>query len=295
MMLSMTGFASKTIMVEHQNAHAQLTIIIKSLNSRFFETTCKLPFALTHLETEFIKLFKHHLRRGNITFTIQISNQNFFKGSVQADLAIAKSYAHACKKIQDALSMTGNLEIDDLVMLPNIFSLEEHLINESMQKTIINAVQDTLQQLIKTRIAEGKQLQEDIMKRLDILHQELEEIKNVSAQAMEHKKKDIAHKISALESTGELAESQRALYYLELDKADIHEETTRFKGHLDTLEKCIHAADEEKGRRLDFILQELGREINTIAAKSGDARLSALAINIKVELEKIREQVQNIV
>jgi uncharacterized protein (TIGR00255 family) len=117
-----------------------------------------------------------------------------------------------------------------------------------------------------------------------------------ASHVMQAKKEKITARLTTLDTSNqEMSDAQRNALYFELDKIDIHEEIVRFKSHLETFTKALHTKELEKGRRLDFILQEMAREINTITSKCSDAEISAHAINIKVELEKAREQVQNIV
>ncbi len=293
----MTGFASKTlILTDKEGAQSQLTLSLKSLNSRYFEATCKLPAALTTLETDLIKLLKNKLHRGYIVLLVQVNNPNLFKGSVQADIAIAKSYLESIKQIQKECSLEGSITIDDILSLPNIFAAEEKTIDETTKKIIFDAVHTVIDELIKARMAEGNALQKDLLARIEIMHKNILSIEKIFETVMKKKKEEVNQRLRELPlNSQDVADMQRATLYLELDKMDIHEEIVRFNNHLETFKKNIVSSEEEKGRRLDFILQELARETNTIAAKCGDAEISGHAINIKVEVEKAREQVQNIV
>ena len=297
MVISMTGFASKTLgLTSKDGSHTNLSIIIKSFNTRFFETNFKLPYALTHIETDLIKLFKEKLRRGYIQCIVQVSNPAVFKGPVEVDTAIVKSYLFACQKIQKECDIPGTLTIAELIRLPNIFSIEEQTIDKQTQQLFFEAIEQLLDKLLQARKLEGAALQKDLEERINIMEQEISKIETFAQKIMQERKKEITQRLAHLDKTSkELAETQRNTLYFELDKIDIHEEIVRFKNHLKTFKNHLMSTEQEKGRRLDFILQELNRETNTIAAKCGDSEISSLAINIKVELEKAREQVQNIV
>ena len=131
MILGMTGFATKTlVIVETDGTRTQVTLNLKTLNSRFLEVTCKIPYALSYLETEFVKLFKKNLYRGNVTFTIHLSNPNVFKGAVEPTLSTAQSYLDAIHSIQEKLNVPGQITITDIIQLPNIFSVEEKNIDD---------------------------------------------------------------------------------------------------------------------------------------------------------------------
>ena len=293
----MTGFASKTLVLSGKDgAQTQLTMSLKSLNSRYFEATCKLPYALNHLETDLIKLFKKKLHRGHIVFLVQISNPALFKSHVQADIGTTKSYLKAIATIQKECDVSGTVSINDIISLPYIFSSEEQTIDKETKTLILKAIDDLIEQLVKARMAEGAALEKDLLGRIKAMQHSIAEIEKEAEILMTKKKEDVTKRLAELsQHSQEVAEMQRAALYLELDKMDIHEEIVRFKNHLVTFKKNLESDEQEKGRKLDFILQELARETNTIAAKCGDSTISSYAINIKVEVEKAREQVQNIV
>lgn len=297
MVTSMTGFASTTRSItSKEGTQTTLSIMVKAVNTRFFETNFKLPYAFTHMETDLIKLFKQKLHRGYIQCIVQVSNPAIFKGPVEVDAGIVKSYISACQKIQKESNIPGTLTITELIMLPNIFSVEEKNVDEQIKQLFFDAINQVIDALIESRMVEGKALQKDLQERIALMQQEIDAIEIIAQKVMEKRKKEITEQLAHIDTTHQdIADSQRTMLYLELDKIDIHEEIVRFKNHVKTFKHNLNATELEKGRRLDFILQELNREINTIAAKCADSEISALAINIKVEVEKAREQVQNIV
>lgn len=296
MIYSMTGFATKTIEVPvFDNNRAHLSILLKSLNSRFFEVTCKLPHALQSLEVDLIKVLKDSLHRGKVTFTISMSNPLLFKGPVEPSFYMVQSYLDALTQIQKKYSIPGTISISELLNLPNIFIEEEGSLNQTMQQLIMQATRDLITEMRKTQHSEGVALQKDIEKRVTILQQEICHIKTLAAHIMEKHKVEVSLKLSALTTTPELLELTQHQLYSDLERMDIHEEVVRFESHIQQLAEFIHSDHKEKGRRIDFILQELMREVNTMSSKCSDTTISSHAISIKVELEKIREQAQNIV
>lgn len=293
----MTGFAAKTLVIfPEKESPVNVSISIKSLNSRFFETTCKLPLALNNFETEFIKLFKTRLQRGHIYFTIHASHQNIFSCTVEPALDIIKGYIDSAEHIKKTFNLSGAITLTDLLALPNTFNVAEKEPDLAGIKLIFQATEKLIDEVIEARKKEGAELQKDIDQRIVSMKQAVDSIEHTFEKLMENQKALIAAEIAHAESTEEeLADTRLQLLYATLDKMDIHEEIVRFKSHLANLISQLGSTSLEKGKRLDFILQELAREVNTMAAKSADATIGALAINIKVELEKIREQVQNIV
>jgi len=296
MIQSMTGFATTTFILTRDNEKSTITMNLKTLNTRFFETTCKFPVALFHLETKIVKYLKKRLHRGRIYFTIYLSNPNIFQGNISPALSTIKEYANAMKQIKQQLSISEPLSLKDILLLPDIFNIEKKGINKESEQLIFDTIDNLINQIIAERTQEGKVIRQDIDERINITKQNITVIEKLAQEMIEQQKSKI-HALLQEIGTDEsmLAEAQKNALYITLDKIDIHEEIVRFKSHLQNLAQDITTDEIEKGKRLDFILQELGREINTITAKCSDATISRHAINIKVEIEKIREQVQNIV
>jgi len=297
MLSSMTGFVSKTISlpVDKQQV-VNVTINLKTLNSRFFEATCRLSYALNVLETEFIKLAKNKLHRGHMYLNISISDPNYFKSEVIASLSTIKNYLDALQLAKKQFKLPGNIIINDLLRIPNIFVAEETLVDEKIKNLILAGFEEAVTELKKIRSTEGNELLKDLKKRTKIMTKQIDEVKKLFKISFKKKQDLVNSELAKLHKIdSELAKQRRLQLYQELDRSDIHEEIVRFKTHLKSFETLLNKKQEEKGRQLDFTLQELGREINTIAAKSDDSTTSSHAITIKVELEKCREQIQNIV
>ncbi len=294
---SMTGFASKNFAIAlSPEAQAQITLSIKSLNSRFFETTFKLPYALSNLETELMQRSKAKLKRGHVFFTINMTNPNIFKAGVEPSLPVVHSYVAAAEKIKQKFGIDGELTISDIVDLPNVFSIEEVSIDETLRSTILEETELVLDALVAVRAEEGARIVKDIQYRANKLADAITLVEQNSKAVIEARREKIKQELAALGvNLDTTAEAQRALLFTEITKMDVTEEIVRFKSHLQAIKNLLASDELEKGKRLDFTIQELNRETNTIASKSADATIAALAINIKVDLEKMREQTQNIV
>ena len=296
MIQSMTGFAISTLILEiDKDTKINVTISIKTLNSRFFETNCKLPYALGRYENDFIKILKNHLHRGYIYFIIHMSNQNLLKGSIEPSVPVIEGYINAVDTIKQKFNIHGELSLHDILQLPAVFNVEEKDLNEKIVKKIFATVKELSEDVVKARKVEGEVLQHDIQDRVKIMQKEIKSIEDAAENFMEKRKKLIRKEAVELDELGkETCDLRKQMMYAALDKIDIHEEIIRFKSHLKNLLTLLKAPGIEKGKRIDFTLQELAREINTIAAKCSDAAISSMAINIKVELEKAREQAQNV-
>jgi uncharacterized protein (TIGR00255 family) len=294
---SMTGFASKTFVITAPSGErSSISLNLKSLNSRFFETSIKLPLGLSHLETSLIKQFKDTLRRGHIYFTIYLSNLNIFEGSITPAMTILDGYMTAMKNIKEKYNLSDEINLSTLLRLPNIFSKEEEPLDEASTNQILNAVTELINHTITERCIEGNNLALDLNNRIATIQQEMQIISERACIVVEEGKQKVHTTLQEIGADDNLiANAQKSGLYAMLDKIDIHEEITRLNSHLQSLADHLYSSDIEKGKRLDFTLQELGREINTIAAKCSDSIISTHAINVKVEIEKMREQIQNIV
>lgn len=298
MLQSMTGFSTKAVTLTGQQGDVcHVTMSLKSLNSRFFETTCKLPQPFSYLETDIIRLFKKKLRRGHLYFIVHASNLDIFQGEIKPCLTTVRAYVKAIEEIRSTVNIQVPISLDHILRLPDIFSTQIAQMNKEMEKLFMTGIDELIAALMVERNREGAYLAEDMQGRIGMLEDLIKLVMERSSIAIGIQKKKAQEAIDILETEpSSLVESQKIAHYMALDKMDIQEEITRFEGHLKNLRMHLfNTKDEEKGKRIDFILQELNREVNTIGAKCSDSEISAHAINIKVEIEKIREQIQNIV
>ncbi|HSC25493.1 MAG TPA: YicC/YloC family endoribonuclease [Candidatus Babeliales bacterium] len=294
---SMTGFASKTFVITTPSGErSSVSMNVKSLNSRFFENTIKLPLGLSQFETIIIKQCKEMLRRGHIYVTAYISNPNIFDSSITPAMTVIDGYVASMKNIITKYDLSAEIKLDHILRLPNIFSKEEQPLDQQSTDSILNTITELIKKVIDERYIEGATLACDLESRIVIIKQEINAIVERAHIFVEEYKKKIHIMLQEIGADENLiVNAQKNNLYFMLDKIDIHEEITRFKSHLNHLETTLNQEELEKGKRLDFTLQELGREINTIAAKCSDSIISSHAINVKVEIEKMREQIQNIV
>ena len=275
MIRSMTGFATRSAMLTMRDMKVPLNLSIKSLNARYFDANCKLPYPINNLETEFIKLFKEKLIRGSITFTIHVGSPNAFKGAIEPSIPTLNNYFKALETIKKTFPVEGTLSIANVLMLPNIFVTEEIELDEHSKATIFAITKELIEELIVSQNKEGLVLKKDIQKRITIMDQEIQSIEKDFEKVMRTQKKKVNDAMAALEQdSSKFAEIQKDSLYAILDKMDVNEEIVRFQNHLKNLSNYLESNDIEKGKRIDFTLQELSREINTITAKCADASIS---------------------
>ncbi|MBY0109818.1 MAG: YicC family protein [Candidatus Babeliaceae bacterium] len=297
MIMSMTGFGTSTLSIPVKDTVLYMTLSLKTLNSRFFESTCKLPYALTELETIVLKIFKAKLFRGTLYFSVHVHNPSILKGGVTPSLNMINQYLAAIETIKKHTHVEGTIALHDLITLPSIFEIPEEMLPKNAIELILQEIDKLIQLVIASRQQEGQSLQNDLEQRVHTMNELMSHIEPRAQKVLIEKKQTISATFAAMpyQEASENREQHILMLYGQLDKIDIHEEIFRFKTHLAHFEKVIHNADQEKGKKLDFILQEMFREINTMNAKCSDSQISEYAISLKVELEKAREQVQNIV
>lgn len=302
----MTGFATSTAEIALSNKGTMiLSMSIKSLNSRFFEINCKLPSAISNLEIAIQKTLQKQLHRGHVFLHIKIVNQDLLQESIIPSISTIQNYLNAIDIIQKKFNLQDKVTLSQILQLPNALQNEEMQLNEEIESAIIQAVHELSLQLIETQKVEGAQLEVDIKEQLTSMHGKIVKIKDFSVELIKEKKETLKNVMTLLlEFPAEqeqksqeqcLLETKKSTLLYEIEKIDINEETVRFNSHLVNLASQFESQETTKGKKIDFIIQELNREINTIAAKCSNISISSLAIDIKSELEKAREQAQNII
>lgn len=294
MIVSMTGFSSRTLTLDT----SMITLTIKSVNARFFEIKCVLPQLLVLLEPALVKLCKEKLRRGSISVYIHMAQQRTLQNyTAKPAFATIDSYVQAATTLQEKYALEGQLTLNTLLTLPHVFDTQETTLDQCTQEQIISTFSELVDSLYTTRVQEGQNLAHDITERITRIQEYLALLQPRAHEVLEQKKQKLFTELTQVMADNQCEEAtnlQKTVIYHQLDKISIHEELVRFAGHIQELKQWVSDPAHEKGKKIIFFLQELSREINTVAAKCNDALISSVAINIKLELEKIQEQSQNI-
>lgn len=301
MVLSMTGFVAKSVPFVINNEQITVTVSIKTLNSRFCEITCKLPYVLAHIEHLIHKKLKEKLARGSVQCTIHLSSLAPFTGAVQPSLPTVAAYLDAIQTIQKKFgaqhNLSDDLSLNSIIALPHVFETPEEHLDTATRDALLAIIETLIDDVIAERKREGSALQKDLEGRVTTLRTIITELGERATIILKERRDKLQRETFDLlkNASTEAQEHHLQQLHAQLERMDIHEELVRFKAHLEHLELCLKSKEMEKGKKIDFILQELFRETNTIASKCLDAHLGSLAIASKVELEKAREQAQNIV
>ncbi len=292
MIRSMTGFGRG----EAQAQQKKFLIEVKSLNHRYLDTNIKMPKLLNYLEEKIRQRIKDAVKRGRVEVFISYERIGESDVKVTADLALAKQYLDALREIGDKLSVVDDISVSAIVKFPDVLVVEKKEEDEDEIWHSLSASLDiALQKLIEMREQEGKQLKVDFLKRLDIISDMIKQIEDRSPQILAEYRHRLLERMKELLEDGPNIDESRVLMEVALfaDKSNITEELVRFHSHIRQF-KSILEEDDSVGRKLDFLIQEMNREVNTIGSKANDLQLTNIVINLKSELEKLREQIQNI-
>ena len=266
----------------------KVSISIRSVNSRFLEINFRGLHLDPEIETEIIKLVEPILKRGNI----QIRSENN-KSQDQNQITFNKKRFETIKEILKNIHVIygQRLNLSDIISTNDLLFSEEVLFNSN---NILKAITDALGHLVKMREKEGKNIYDDILNRLDFLNKSLDEIEKISILYQNEKRTQLEKKVSELLDDDKPDSSrliQEVAYYTE--RSEINEEIVRSRSHINQIGIFIQEID-PVGKKINFLLQEIGREVNTIGSKSPQTSVTIKVVEMKSELEKIREQAQNI-
>ncbi|MGI8542735.1 MAG: YicC/YloC family endoribonuclease [Aridibacter sp.] len=291
-MKSMTGFGRGEVSAETFNVAAE----IKTVNNRFLDVNLRLSNELQSLEAEIKKLISDRLSRGRVDVNLQ--SENTTDVVYELNRPLISGYVSALNEIKNEFSLEGEPDMNYIARLPNALQIKKEDINEEFSVGVKRAISEALNDLEKMREVEGESLKNDLETLLQNIENQLpvieKEVENVSEEYFERLQKKIEKLLSKSDSQIEIDQArlaQEAAYIA--DKSDISEEIIRLKSHIEQFYSIIKE-DEAVGKRLDFLTQEFNREANTIASKTQNLIIKEAALIIKAEIEKIREQVQNI-
>ncbi len=287
----MTGFGR----FESVNEERKVVVEMKSVNHRYCDISIKMPKKLNFFEAAIRNLLKNYIQRGKVDIFITYEDYTEGKACVKYNKDIAAEYFKYLNQISEEFSIENNIDAPHLSRYPDVFTLEEQTIDEDeLWSYIETAVKGASEKFVEARINEGTHLKEDILMKLDSLIEKIDFIEKRSPLVVDLYREKLYAKVEELLSDTKIEQSLLATEItLYADKICVDEETVRLRSHINTMKKTLDDS-EGIGRKLDFIAQEMNREANTILSKSSDVDITNTAIELKTEIEKIREQIQNI-
>ena len=291
MIKSMTGFGR----CEIQKESRKFTVELKSVNHRYLDVNIRMPKKLNFFETAIRTLLKSYANRGKIDIFITYEDISQAQVSVKYNAALAAEYLKYLRQMEEEFGLENDVRVSTLSRYPEVFTMEEQSEDEEeLWNGLKEALEGAFGQFVETRKAEGENLKKDILSKLDSLEKEIVFVEERSPQIVAEYRAKLEDKIKELLADTQIEDSRIAAeVILFADKICTDEEVVRLKSHIQHMRNTL----EEKegiGRKLDFIAQEMNREANTILSKANDLEVSNHAITLKTEIEKIREQIQNI-
>jgi uncharacterized protein (TIGR00255 family) len=295
MIKSMTGFASLT----RDDERAAIGVTIRSVNHRFLDLQLRLPPTIADLEPRLRAMVQKQLARGRVEVSVSLQLRQPAPPQVELNEAFAQALASAIEQARSRGMVTGTLTAGDLVRLPQALSIREKLpeaggVSAMLGTAVDDAVLSAIRQLEEMRVREGVHLRTDLDTRKSLLSGLIARISTAAStgrEALETRLLERAREIATTLPIDQAALSQEVVRVAQ--RSDISEEVTRFHGHLAHWD-ALSDSPEPCGRKLDFLLQEMNREVNTIGAKADGLQVSEVVIQAKAELERMREQVQNV-
>ena len=291
MIKSMTGFGAG----DAETADFKVHIEVKAVNQRFLETNYHMPYSMNMFENQLTKKIKEYASRGKLDINIRFQDLRDKAVTVKVDKGLVAAYGQALQEISSQLELSAPVTAAQIANYPDVLKLnEENADLEAAQPVLMQAMEQALESFVAMREAEGQNIQRDLLARIDTLENfvgELEKLAPEIVAAYRQRLENLLMEYLAKEDIEESRIIQEVALFT--DKVNYTEETVRLRSHFDQFRQII-TAGEPVGRKLDFLIQEMNREINTVASKANSAGAAQFVVDVKSEIEKIREQIQNI-
>lgn len=290
MLNSMTGYGRSRLELEGR----EYVIEIKSVNHRYLDITVKLPRDISYLEDKIKKTVLNFVTRGKIDINITYSNVKASERNIYINKSIANEYIKQLKEIALENGLSQNIDVTNILKMPDIMINEIGIKEEEVWQAFETKIIEALNSFNEMREVEGKKLCEDILKRITLIYENLQIISEKSTGLVEQYIVKLEARIKEILKTDIIDQNRLASEAVIFsDKSSVEEELTRMYSHIAQFKQMVEDTT-TKGKKIDFLIQEMNREINTIASKANCLDITKMVIEIKTELENIREQIQNI-
>lgn len=291
MIRSMTGYGRSQQTLDGR----EILVEIKSVNHRYFEFSARVPRAYGYLEEKLKSFLQGKVSRGKIEMGVTIYNIEGKDALIEVNSSIAKGYVDALRKANETLELKDDITLSNLIRLPDIFNVIKNTEDDEVIWNDVKVVaEEALNSFVSMREAEGVKMREDVEQRLDYIEKLVEKVEERSPMVTEAYRERLYNKLVEILNDKKIDE-QRILTEAAVfsEKTAVDEETVRLKSHINQFRSLLEI-NEPVGRKLDFLIQEFNRESNTIGSKAQDVEITKIVVELKSEIEKIREQIQNI-
>lgn len=291
MIKSMTGFGRCEIMENNR----KFTVEIKSVNHRYLDVNIKMPKKLGFFESTIRTLLKEYMQRGKVDIFISYEDYTEENFALKYNEDVAAAYLKYLNQMADTFGLENDIRVSTLSRYPEVFTMEEQSMDEKELWVILEkALRGACEQFVESRIAEGERLAADLLDKLDVMMGYVGSIEERSPAILQEYRSRLEEKVRELLEDKQLDDTRIAMEVTVFaDKICVDEETVRLRSHIESTKTALQEGG-SIGRKLDFIAQEMNREANTILSKANDLTISDIGINLKTDIEKVREQIQNI-
>lgn len=290
MIKSMTGYGRANVSKNER----EYQIEIKSVNHRYLDVSVKMPRQLSYLEETIKKEISSKVKRGKIDVFVTFENNSAEGKEIKINTELAKAYIDELKKLAEKENILADIQVTDISKYPDVLNIQNSQDDETIKEEVIETIKNATENLVQMREVEGTKISEDLTERLDKIQLKINEISKLSTGLIEEYVVKLEERIKEILKNQEVDKSRLAQeVVIYADKCSIEEEVTRLNSHISQF-KALLNSNETIGKKLDFIVQEMNRETNTIGSKANKLEITNGVIDIKTEIENIREQVQNI-
>lgn len=290
MIKSMTGYGQG----KYTNEGRDYTVEIKAINHRYNDITIKLPRYLNFLEDTIRKYISNTLNRGKIDVYISLKNMSEKGREIKVDRLLAGMYVKELREVAKEYALDDDITATSVLRFPDVFAVENESLEDLYWNELKNALDDALANINKARCLEGERLASDIRSRLDKISEIIPIVEEASKNLLDEYKTKLENRINELNANEIIDENRLGVeIVLFADKSSICEEITRLKSHIESFKDMLNV-EGPIGKKIDFLIQEMNRETNTIGSKANSLGITKYVIEMKNELENIREQIQNI-
>ena len=291
MINSMTGFGRERKILNNR----EIIVEVRSVNNRFCEFSSRTPRNYGYLDERLKALFKSHITRGKVEVSVSIYKQEGADAEIAINKSIAEGYIKALRSVKDEFALADDLSLSSIMRLPDVFTVvKTEDDEEEIWRDVSEVANGALALFLEMRKTEGAKLYDDVLSRLALIEENVTKIEDRSPKVNDEYRDRLFAKLKEVLQDMNI-EEQRVLTEAAIfaDKTAVDEETVRLRSHISQFRGLLEAK-EPVGRKLDFLVQELNREVNTIGSKCQDITITKMVVDMKAEIEKIREQIQNI-
>ncbi|MGP1367240.1 MAG: YicC/YloC family endoribonuclease [Schwartzia sp. (in: firmicutes)] len=292
MLRSMTGFGAG----KAEDENYRVSVEVKAVNQRFLDVDLRMPYTLDAFAEAMKGKVRGYAARGKLTVSVQFVDKRELPKEIRVDQGLAKAYHAALHEISAALQLTHAFTVAEIAAYPGVLTTLETASDVSGAKEpLLFALEEALQQFVAMREAEGGNLKIDLLARLNVLEDYGEQVAKAAPEIVEHYRERLQKNLGALLSA-EMIEPARIVQEVAMyaDKVNYTEEIVRLRSHVAQFRQILEEASAPVGRKLDFLIQEMNREVNTTASKANHTSVIQMTVEMKSEIEKLREQIQNI-